>query len=64
MNARKAVRDAIIRKKMLFWKTAAQTPHFSKSTCLPSRARKNFWRLIDRYPEIAAGFGFDAGSAY
>jgi hypothetical protein len=64
MNARQIVRDAIIRKKLLHWKNVAQTSNYHKDTCSPSRARKNFWRLCARYPEIAAKLGLDVGSVY
>jgi len=64
MNARKPIRDAIIRKKILHWKNVAQTSNYHKDICPPSRARKNFWRLCARYPEIAARLGLDEGSVY
>ena len=65
MNARKPIRDAIIRKKFWHWKMLAlnQSTSYGQS-CPPSRARKNFWRLCARYPEIAARLGLDEGSVY
>ena len=64
MNARPAVRDAIIRKRLSHWKTVALNPSYYKDVCPPSRARKNFWRLCARYPEIAARCGYTEGSVY
>ena len=63
MNARPAIREAIVKKKMAHWRNAARSPNFYK-TIPPSRARKNFWRLISRYPQIAAKLGLDLGSVY
>ena len=64
MNAREPVREAIIRKKFWHWKAVAlsRSPH--GQSCPPSRARKNFWRLCARYPEIAAKLGLNEGSVY
>lgn len=63
MNGRKLIRDAIIRKKILHWRNAARSPNFYKNI-YPSRARKNFWRLIGRYPEIATQLGVHEASVY
>ena len=66
MNARKIVRDTIIRKKFIYWKDVAHNPDYykGKGTCPPSRARKNYWRLCARYPEIMMKLGWDEGSVY
>jgi hypothetical protein len=64
MNARKPVRDAIIKKKFWYWKDIAKQPSRYSTSCPPSRARKNFWRLCARYPEIAAKLGLNEGSVY
>jgi hypothetical protein len=63
MNARKPIRDAIIRKKFWHWKAVALNRSVYGS-CPPSQARKNFWRLCARYPEIAAKLGLDEASVY
>jgi hypothetical protein len=63
MNARKPIRDAIIRKKFWHWKRLALNQS-AYGSCPPSRARKNFWRLCARYPEIAAKLGLNEGSVY
>jgi len=60
MNARETVRDAIIRQKLLYWKTVALN-----SSCyqIPAwRARKNYWRLCARYPEIMRQLRLNEGS--
>jgi len=63
MNGRKPIRDAIIGKKILHWRNAARSPNFYKNIS-PSRARRNFWRLIGRYPEIAMQLGVHEASVY
>jgi hypothetical protein len=62
MNARKIVQDTLIRKKIIHWKHLASSPSSDKSTA--HRARKNFWRLAARYPEILLKLGWDEGSVY
>jgi hypothetical protein len=64
MNARKPIRDAIIRKKFWYWKDIAKHQSRYSTSCPPSRARKNFWRLCTHYPEIAAKLGLNEGSVY
>ena len=53
MRARKQVRDYLIAQKMLHWCAVAKCPLFD-SRCPTWRARKNFWHLWRKYPEIAA----------
>lgn len=64
MNARKVVRDTLIRKKMMYWKTVALNPNYYKDICPPSRARKNYWRLCSKYPEMMLRLGLHEGSVY
>lgn len=64
MNARKPIRDAIIKKKFWYWKDIAKQASCYSTSCPPSQARKNFWRLCARYPEIAAKLGLNEGSVY
>ena len=63
MNARPEVRDALVRKKMVRWREIARFPNAYKGTC-PSKARKNFWRLMSRHPQVAASLEFTAASVY
>jgi len=63
MNGRKPIREALIRQKILHWRNAARSPAFYKGIP-PARARRNFWRLIDRHPEIATQLGVHEASVY
>jgi hypothetical protein len=63
MNGRKPIREALIRRRIVHWRNAARSPSFYKNIS-PSRARKNFWRLVGRYPDIARRLGFDEASVY
>ncbi len=63
MNGRKLIRDAIIGKKILHWRNAARSPSFYKNIS-PSRARRNYWRLLGRYPDLARRLGVDEASVY
>jgi len=64
MNGRQAIRFAIISRKMQHWAMVARNPKAYSHICQPSRARRNYWRLIARYPEIAARLGFNEASVY
>jgi hypothetical protein len=57
MHARKEVRDYLVAKKLKHWCAVAKWPLFD-SRCPPWRARKNYWHLWRKYPEIAARLGF------
>jgi hypothetical protein len=37
---------------------------FMDRSCAPARARKNYARLFDKYPEIAFRLGLNQWSAY
>lgn len=63
MHARPEIREILISKKLKRWALIAQFPGIHP-TCHPSRARKNFWRLCARYPEIAKRLGLTAASLY
>jgi len=63
MRARPEVRDILIAHKMRYWSLRAQYPT-SFPNCRPSRARRNFARLLAKYPQIAERLGLDALSAY
>jgi len=64
MNARHVVRNALIRKKIVRWRSIARGFASNTGNCSPSRARKNYWRLCARYPEIMLSLGWDEGSVY
>jgi len=61
MNARPQIREILIEQKMKKWCGIAKWhPH----RCPPARARRNYWRLCARYPEIMRRLGFTATSVY
>jgi len=63
MHARPRIREVIIAKKMRRWVLISVCRGIDPSYPR-SRARKNFWRLIQRYPEIAAKLGLNEASVY
>jgi hypothetical protein len=63
MRARPEVRDILIAHKLRHWSLRAQYPS-AFPTCSPSRARRNFLRLLARHPEIARRLNLDLRSAY
>jgi hypothetical protein len=63
MHARKHVRDVLIAQKMLHWVAVAKLPLID-SRCPAWRARKNYWHLWRRYPEIAARLGLSEMSVF
>jgi len=64
MNGRQTIREAIISRKMKHWALVACHPRSFKHVCPPWRARKNFWRLLAKYPQIAAKLGVNETSVY
>jgi hypothetical protein len=63
MRARPEVREILISHKLQRWSLIAQHPH-AYPNCSPSRARRNFLKLLARYPEIAQRLHLDLSSAY
>ena len=63
MNARKEIKYALLARKMKYWLMVAQHPSAGNG-CPASRARKNYWRLIAKYPEIAARLNLNPASVY
>src|SRR6266571_4535340 len=57
MNARREIRDHLIAARMKVWLDIARCPIMN--TRVPTwRARKNFWSLCRKHPEIAARLGY------
>src|SRR5438132_8989271 len=57
MNAREQIRDHLIAARMKVWLDIARCPIMN--TRVPTwKARKNFWSLCRRHPEIAACLGY------
>jgi hypothetical protein len=63
MNARPKIRLILVAKKLRHWSMVARCPILDPH-CRPARARKNYWRLYARYPEIAARLGLTELSVY
>jgi hypothetical protein len=63
MQARPTLRALLIRRKLLRWRDIARCPLLDRK-CPPARARRNFWRSIKKYPEIAAELGLSEISVY
>ena len=57
MNAREQIRNHLIAARMKVWLDIARCPIMN--TKVPTwKARKNFWSLCRRHPEIAARLGY------
>ncbi len=63
MNARPQVRQHLLAIRMKRWAQIGRSPS-TYSTYRSAQARKNFARLLGKYPEIARRMGLDALSAY
>jgi hypothetical protein len=63
MNARKEIRDHLIAIRMRYWLDVAQCP-LVNLRCPTRRARKNFWALQKRYPELAKRLGLTETSVF
>ena len=61
MRARPEVRDGLIAFKIKRWKTIALNPSAFGGYSI-SQARKNYWRLCARYPEIMKKLGLTESS--
>jgi len=64
MNGRQTIREAIISRKLKHWQSVASYPKAYSHVCPPWRARKNFWRLLAMYPQVAAKLGLNETSVY
>jgi hypothetical protein len=63
MRARPEVREILIAHKLRYWSLRAQYPSCFPN-CRPSRARRNFLRLLAKYPQIGKRLGLTVLSAY
>ena len=63
MRARPEVKEILISHKLRRWSMIAQHP-FIDPTCSPSQARRNFLRLLARYPDTARRLNLSVASAY
>ena len=63
MNARPQVRELLLAKKLQRWALIGAHPTAFPNVS-PSRARRNFSRLLAKYPELAKRLRLDVLSAY
>ncbi|HWY59895.1 MAG TPA: hypothetical protein VNZ03_35865 [Terriglobales bacterium] len=63
MHARPEIREILISKKLRRWCLIAQYPLVYPDYS-PTRARRNYWRLCQRYPEIMTKVGLSILSVY
>ena len=63
MRAKPQLREHLLATKMKRWALIGQHPH-AYPNCSPAKARRNFSRLMSRYPELARRLGMTAISAY
>jgi len=63
MNARTEIREHLIAERMRRWLMIARTP-FMYAKCPRWRARKNFWALQKRYPDLAKRIGLTEVSVF
>ena len=63
MNARKEIRDHLIAIRMRYWHDVARC-RLVNLRCPTWRARKNFWALQRRYPDLAKRLGLTETSVF
>jgi hypothetical protein len=63
MRARPELVPVLVSRKLRRWALISKFPIIDPS-CPPARARRNFWRLLKKYPKIAAKLGMTIGSVY
>lgn len=63
MRARPQLRQHLLAAKMKRWALIGCNPS-AFPHCPASKARRNFSRLLAKYPELAARLGLDVLSAY
>ena len=63
MRARPEIRQVLISQKLKHWSLVAKFP-FVDPTCSPSRARRNFTRLLQKHPAVGKKLGLTIASVY
>jgi len=63
MHARHEIREILIAQKMKRWAMIGRHPS-AYPNCSPARARRNFLKLLARYPELARHLNLGVASAY
>lgn len=63
MNARTEIKDALLVQRMKHWLDIARCPLIN--TKVPTwKARKNFWALCKRHPDLAQTHGYGPTSVF
>jgi hypothetical protein len=63
MNCRQEIRGHLLAEKMRFWLMVARTPSIKPH--IPRwLARKNFWALQRKYPDLAKRLGLTSVSVF
>jgi hypothetical protein len=63
MHARPEIRERLLVAKMKQWALIGRNPR-AYPKCSPSKARRNYSRLIAKYPELARRLNLGIASAY
>jgi hypothetical protein len=63
MNARPIIRERLLEMKIRKWHRIATRPLLAPK-CSPAKARRNFWRLAAKYPDVVRRLGFNELSVY
>jgi hypothetical protein len=63
MRARPEVKEILISHKLRRWASIGRCPT-AYPNCSPARARRNFLRLLARYPDTAQRLNLTVASAY
>jgi hypothetical protein len=63
MHARPEVKEILIQNKMKRWHAIARWPMIDRK-CPPARARRNFLRLLAKYPEVGKRLGLSVTSVF
>jgi hypothetical protein len=63
MHARPEVREILIALKLRRWSRIAQNPS-AYPNCSPSKARRNFLKLLAKYPDLGRRLNLTIASAY
>jgi hypothetical protein len=63
LNARPQIREHLLARKMKRWALIGRYPS-SYPNMPPARARRNFSRLLAKYPELASRLSLDVLSPY
>jgi hypothetical protein len=63
MHARPEIREILVARKLRRWLLIARNPSAYPSYP-PARARRNYWRLCKKYPEVMAMLKLSEISVY